>query len=110
MYRRALHLRSTRTPIDMDADRENANESPVRVDVPENQNLLSALAIDAKPHRLRSIGSAAEYLGVSRATVERLVHRGELPIVKVAASTRYDVGDLDAYIESNRRRNRRRSA
>ena len=35
--------------------------------------------------RLFPVGAAAAYLGVSRATVERLVYRGELPIVKVAA-------------------------
>jgi excisionase family DNA binding protein len=56
------------------------------------------------------IGAAAQYLGVSRATVERLVYRGELPIVKVAGSTRYDVEDLDDYIEINRCRNRKRTA
>jgi excisionase family DNA binding protein len=60
--------------------------------------------------RLLSIGAAAEYLGVSRATVERLVFRGELPMVKVGASTRYDVEDLDGFIAINRCRNRRRSA
>ncbi len=43
-----------------------------------------------------------DYLGVSRATVERLVYRGELPIVKLAGSTRYDVEELDGYIEVNR--------
>ena len=59
--------------------------------------------------RLLSIELAAEYLGVSRATVERLVFRGELPIVKIGGATRYDVDDLDGYINSNRRRNRRRS-
>jgi excisionase family DNA binding protein len=58
--------------------------------------------------RLLPISVAAEYLGVSRATVERLVFRGELPIVKVAGSTRYDVEDLDGYIETNRRRIRKR--
>jgi excisionase family DNA binding protein len=56
------------------------------------------------------VGAAADYLGVSRATVERLVYRGELPIVKVAGSTRYDVEDLDDYIEINRCRNRKRTA
>jgi excisionase family DNA binding protein len=61
-------------------------------------------------HRLVPIGAAAQYLGVSRATVERLVYRGELPIVKVAGSTRYDVEDLDDYIEINRCRNRTRTA
>jgi excisionase family DNA binding protein len=53
---------------------------------------------------------AAEYLKVSRATVERLVFRGELPIVKIAGSTRYDVEDLDGYIAINRSRNRKRTA
>jgi excisionase family DNA binding protein len=60
--------------------------------------------------RLLPIGAAAQYLGVSRATVERLVYRGELSIVKVAGSTRYDVEDLDDYIEINRCRNRKRTA
>jgi excisionase family DNA binding protein len=59
---------------------------------------------------LLPINSAAEYLGVSRATVQRLVHRGELAIVKIGGSTRYDVDDLDGYIDSNRRRNRTRTA
>jgi excisionase family DNA binding protein len=94
----------------MDGDREDATLNPSRVDAPETQNRLSVLAVGTEPHRLRSIGSAAQYLGVSRATVERLVYRGELPIVKVAGSTRYDMEDLDAYIVQNRRRNRRRSA
>ena len=44
------------------------------------------------------IKAAAEYLGVSRATVERLVSRGQLPVVKVGAATRYDVEDLDEII------------
>jgi excisionase family DNA binding protein len=60
--------------------------------------------------RLLPIATAAEYLGVSRATIERLVLRGELAIVKVAGSTRYDIRDLENYVESNRRRNRKRIA
>jgi excisionase family DNA binding protein len=67
-------------------------------------------ATEGIPQRLLSIGAAAEYLGVSRATVERLVFRGELPMVKVGGSTRYDVEDLDGFIAINRCRNRRRSA
>ena len=63
-----------------------------------------------RSQRLLPVGAAAHYLGVSRATVERLVYRGELPIAKVAGSTRYDVVDLDDYIEINRCRNRRRTA
>ena len=69
-----------------------------------------ALPTEGVPKRLLPIGAAAEYLGVSRATVERLVFRGELPIVKIAGSTRYDVEDLDGYIANNRSRNRKRTA
>ena len=56
------------------------------------------------------IDAAARYLAVSRATAERTVHRGDLPVVKIAGSTRYEVEDLDEYIASNRRRNRKRTA
>jgi len=66
------------------------------------------LAAERGPRRLLAIRAAADYLGVSRVTVERLVNRGELPIVKVAGSTRYDVEDLDGYIETNRRRIRKK--
>jgi len=59
---------------------------------------------------LLPVRAAADYLGVSRATVERLVSRGQLPVVRVGAATRYDVEDLDAFIETNRCRDRRRSA
>jgi excisionase family DNA binding protein len=58
--------------------------------------------------RLIPVADAASYLGVSRATVERLVLRGDLPVVKVGGSTRYELGDLDRFIDTNRRRNRRR--
>jgi excisionase family DNA binding protein len=74
------------------------------------QTPQEVLATERGPQRLLPIRSAAEYLGVSRATVERLVYRGELPIVKVAGSTRYDLDDLDGYIDSNRRRIRKRTA
>ena len=74
------------------------------------QDPQEALAAEVAPHRLLPIRGAAEYLGVSRATIERLVFRGELPIVKVAGSTRYDVEDLNGYIAFNRCRNRKRTA
>jgi excisionase family DNA binding protein len=60
--------------------------------------------------RLLPVVAAAKYLGVSRATVERLVSRGHLPVVKVGACTRYDVEDLDGFIATYRHRDRKRSA
>jgi excisionase family DNA binding protein len=65
---------------------------------------------EVRPQRLLPVADAADYLGVSRATVERLVHRGELPIVKIGGSTRYDVEDLDRYIVINRCRTRKWTA
>ena len=82
----------------------------VVVPIDQFQSPEEVLVAERGPRRLLAIRSAAEYLGVSRATVERLVNRGELPIVKVAGSTRYDVEDLDGYIETNRRRIRKRTA
>jgi excisionase family DNA binding protein len=78
--------------------------------VDEFQNPQETPAAEATAQRLLPIRGAAEYLGVSRATIERLVFRGELPIVKVAGSTRYDVEDLNGYIAVNRCRNRKRTA
>jgi excisionase family DNA binding protein len=72
------------------------------------QTTPEAPAGEAALRRLLPIAAAAEYLGVSRATVERLVSRGQLPIVKVAGSTRYDVEDLDGFVERNRCRIRKR--
>jgi len=77
--------------------------------VDEFQSPQEAPAAEVTPQRLLPIRGAAEYLGVSRATIERLVFRGELPIVKVAGSTRYDVEDLNGYIAVNRCRNRKRT-
>jgi excisionase family DNA binding protein len=54
------------------------------------------------------IDAATEYLSVSRATIERLAHRGELPVLKVAGSNRYDVEDLEFFIAMNKCRVRTR--
>lgn len=83
---------------------------PSNMTVGEHRGPQEAVATEAAPQRLLPIRGAAEYLGVSRATIERLVSRGELPIVKVAGSTRYDVEDLNGYIDANRCRNRKRRA
>jgi excisionase family DNA binding protein len=69
-----------------------------------------ALDPEGRRQRLVPVRAAAEYLGVSPATVERLVSRGHLPIVKVGATARYAVEDLDDFIATNRFRERQRSA
>lgn len=63
-----------------------------------------------RPRCLLSITGAADYLSVSHATIECRTFRGELPIVKIARSTRYAAEDLDLYIAINRCRNSAQTA
>lgn len=50
---------------------------------------------------------AAEYLGVSNATlaVWACTNRYKLPIVKIGRSVRYHVADLEAFVARNRQNN-----
>jgi excisionase family DNA binding protein len=84
--------------------------STTEVDSRGHQENRGTPVAEGRLQRLLGVNAAAKYLGVSRATVERLAHRGDLPMVKIGASTRYDVEDLDGYIAFNRRRNRKRTA
>jgi excisionase family DNA binding protein len=43
---------------------------------------------------------AAEQLGVSLRTIERLIAAGRLPLVHVAGAARVRVADLGAYVQS----------
>lgn len=43
--------------------------------------------------------AVAHRLGVSTKTVDRLVARGELPVLRVAGAVRFDEADIAAYIE-----------
>jgi excisionase family DNA binding protein len=45
-------------------------------------------------------GEAAEQLGVSLRTIERLIAAGQLPLVHVAGAARVRVADLGAYVQS----------
>lgn len=50
--------------------------------------------------RLLSTEDAAEYLAVSPWQLRQLAHAGDLPFIRSGArSWRFDVHDLDAYIE-----------
>jgi excisionase family DNA binding protein len=49
--------------------------------------------------RLLRREQAAKYLGLSVSSLDGLNREGSLPHVKVKSSTRYDIRDLDAYIE-----------
>jgi excisionase family DNA binding protein len=68
------------------------------------------LAIVRIPERrLLALDEAAEYLGIRPRTLEKLAHDGQMPYVKLGRATRYNLADLDAYVDRNRRRNRRAS-
>ncbi|HVM79907.1 MAG TPA: helix-turn-helix domain-containing protein [Stellaceae bacterium] len=54
--------------------------------------------------RLLDSEGAAQYLDCSKALMEKMRTAGNGPrFVKIGASVRYDVRDLDAYIDSRRR-------
>jgi excisionase family DNA binding protein len=55
------------------------------------------------------LDEAAEYLGIRPRTLEKLAHDGHMAYVKLGRATRYDLADLDAYVDRNRRGNRRAS-
>lgn len=52
--------------------------------------------------RLLTQEEAAEYLNTSKSHVRRLWDRRELAAVKVGNLVRFDLADLDRYIESRR--------
>jgi excisionase family DNA binding protein len=54
------------------------------------------------PPRLLSTPDAARYLGVSRHTIHRMIHAGELPAVHYFKHRRVDVRDLDQFIERSK--------
>jgi excisionase family DNA binding protein len=61
----------------------------------------AASAPSAVPRRLLvTKRDAAEQLGVSLRTIERLISAGRLPLVHVEGAARVRVGDLEAYVES----------
>jgi excisionase family DNA binding protein len=56
--------------------------------------------------RLRSVREVCDLLGVSRPTVQRLVTRGELPVVKLGDRSLFRPADIVALIERSRQANR----
>lgn len=56
----------------------------------------------ATPIELVSVAEAAGLLRVSKATVYRLVERGELPAARIGGQIRINVADLRAAIDTTR--------
>lgn len=49
-------------------------------------------------HSLMSVRDVADYLGVGRSTVYRLLHEGELPSIKVRAGRRFRRAALERWV------------
>jgi excisionase family DNA binding protein len=98
-YHRKLRAEGGRVPAQIEdlitflADRVRAGQV-----VPTHG---AASAPSAVPRRLLvTKRDAAEQLGVSLRTIERLISAGRLPLVHVEGAARVRVGDLEAYVES----------
>lgn len=52
--------------------------------------------------RLVDQAGAAEYLGTTERHIRELKYRREIPFVKVGRSLRFDLRDLERWIEANK--------
>jgi excisionase family DNA binding protein len=100
-YRRQLRVEGGRVPaqiedlIDFLADRVKARHDVLMLDP-----WRAASDPAAVPRRLLITKSdAAEQLGVSLRTIERLIAAGRLPLVHVEGAARVRVSDLEAYVK-----------
>lgn len=66
--------------------------------------------LQGSPRRWLSIANVAEYLGLSRATVERLIADGVLPSAKVRGRRLIHVDWVDGYLASLVERDRKARA
>jgi excisionase family DNA binding protein len=53
------------------------------------------------PRRLLTAAEAAEYLGLSEQSVRQRAYRRQLPFVRVGRNLRFDLRQLDQYIDEN---------
>lgn len=52
--------------------------------------------------RLLNITEASEYLGISEKSLYKLNWQKRVPVVKIGRSLRFDIQDLEAWIEENK--------
>lgn len=52
--------------------------------------------------RLLTVSEAAEYLGYTPAAARHMVAKGQLPCVRNGRTVRFDVTDLDRWIENHK--------
>ena len=54
------------------------------------------------PTRLLTSAEAAGLLSISPKTLQRLVARGDLAVIRVGSSLRFSTGDLEAFVTRHR--------
>lgn len=56
--------------------------------------------------KLLKPGEAAKYLAISPRHLWDLAKKGEVPVVRIGRATRYDIRDLDSWVEEQKTRTR----
>ena len=60
-----------------------------------------AITVEGTPRHFLNVGQAAEYLGVSAASLRTWSDQGKVPVYRTpGGQRRYRVSDLDKFIES----------
>ena len=49
--------------------------------------------------RLLSVDEAAEYLSIGKTKLHSWIKRNKIPVIKLDSSTRFDVLELDAFVD-----------
>ena len=52
--------------------------------------------------RLLNIKEASEYLGISQKGLYNMIYRREIPFIKIGGRVRFDIIDLDKWIEGQK--------
>ncbi len=55
-------------------------------------------------NRLLSIVEASEYLGITKGTLYSWVCQRKIPVVKMGSLNKFDIKDLDQWIEEHKRK------
>jgi excisionase family DNA binding protein len=72
----------------------------------EQSGIRPKWAVRGYAKRLLRLKQGSEYLGLSRWTFRRLVHEGQIPILKTHHNAPWlvDLRDLDAWVEKNKQK------
>ena len=63
---------------------------------------LSTSELSEQAVRLLDLNGCASYLNLSYWTIRQMIHRGELPAVRVGRRLLIDLEDIDDFIEANK--------